>query len=176
MPAPRPTRIRVVRRPGEATRGLLFVGGQAFPCALGRAGITRFKREGDGATPAARMTLLAGQWRADRIARPAAALPLARIHPTDGWSDDCADGRYNRPVRLPFAGSHEIMRRDDHLYDIVVVLDWNVSRRALHRGSAIFFHLAHADWRPTAGCVAVAAADMRRILARLGRRAVMTVE
>lgn len=176
MASRHPAIIRVTRRPGTATQGLLRVGGQVFACVLGRSGITRFKREGDGATPAARMALLAGHWRAERGVRPAGRLALSPIRADAGWCDDPADGRYNRPVRLPFAGSHEVLRRADHVYDIVVVLDWNVRRRALGRGSAIFFHLTQPDGRPTAGCVAVAATDMRRILARLGRRAVMYVE
>ena len=175
MPNRLPSRIVVTRRPGHATEGLLRIGEAVFPCVLGRGGITRFKREGDGATPAATMALLAVRFRADRGHRPPTSLPLRAHRADDGWSDDVADGRYNRPVQLPFRGSHEDMVRADHLYDVVVILDWNIRRRALGRGSAIFFHLAHADRRPTAGCVAVAPADMRRILARLGRKPVMIV-
>lgn len=167
--------IRVVRRPGLVTEGLLRLGPHVFRCALGRTGITRFKREGDGATPAAAMRLLSAYWRGDRHIRPAARLPLRATRPDDGWCDDPHRGPYNRAVRLPSRASHEAMRRDDGVYDVVVVLDWNVRRRALARGSAIFFHLARPDYAPTAGCVAVSAADMRRILGLLAPDAVMVV-
>lgn len=175
-PAPKPRILRVRHRPGAAPHlGLLTVGGLTLPCALGRGGLTRFKREGDGATPVGRFELLHGYRRDDRGLPPGGPLALAPIRVDDGWCDDAGDGRYNRPVRLPFAGSHEVMRRDDRLYDVVIVLDANVRRRVIGRGSAIFFHLARDGFEPTAGCVALAPADMRRVLARLGSRPVMVI-
>lgn len=173
--SPRPTLIRVLPMPGRPTHGLIRVGSLSVPCRLGRSGVTRLKREGDGATPVARMRLLDVLWRADRILPPATRLPLRPIRADDGWADDAGDGRYNRPVRLPFRPSHETLRRDDGLYDIVVVLDWNIRRRSLGRGSAIFFHLTGPGSGATAGCVAVAPDAMRRVLAALGPDAVMVV-
>ena len=67
------------------------------------------------------------------------------------------------------------MWREDHLYDLTFVLDQNFSRRAKGRGSAIFFHLARPGLTPTAGCVAISAADMRKLAPRLGRGAVMAI-
>lgn len=174
-PAPLLRRIRVARRPGETHLGVALVGSVGLPCALGRAGIGRFKREGDGVTPAGRLALLGGFWRADHRLPPHTLLPLRPIPADAGWSDDPTDGRYNRPVRLPFAGSHECLRRDDALYDVVLVLDWNVRRRVLGRGSAIFLHLARDGFAPTAGCIAFAPADLARLLPRLSRHAVVDV-
>jgi L,D-peptidoglycan transpeptidase YkuD (ErfK/YbiS/YcfS/YnhG family) len=174
-PAPPIRRVRVARRPGETHRGVALVGAVLLPCALGRSGIGRFKREGDGVTPAGRLLLLEGFWRADHRLPPRCLLRLRPIAADAGWSDDPADGRYNRPVRLPFAGSHESLRRDDALYDVVLVLDWNVRRRALGRGSAIFLHLARDGFAPTAGCVAFAPRDLARLLPRLGRHAALVV-
>lgn len=175
-PAPLPRILRVRRRPGgPAHLGLLSLGGLTVPCALGRSGLARFKREGDGATPIGRFDLLHGHWRADRTLPPGGPLRMTPIRPDDGWCDDLGDGRYNRPVRRPFAGSHEAMFRDDRLYDVVIVLDANVRRRVIGRGSAIFFHLARDGFEPTAGCVALTPADMRRVLARLGPHPVMVI-
>lgn len=177
MPAARPTPsvIRVDPLPGRPTHGRLRVGPLSVPCRLGRSGTTRLKREGDGATPVARMRLLEVLWRADRILPPTTRLPIRPIRADDGWADDAGDGRYNRPVRLPFRPSHERLAREDGLYDIVVVLDWNIRRRSLGRGSAIFFHLTGPASGATAGCVAVAPEAMRRVLAALDRDAVMVV-
>lgn len=174
-PAPKPRILRVRPRPGQRHLGLLGVGGLTVPCALGRSGLTRFKREGDGATPVGRFELLGGFRRADRTLPPGGPLRLAPIRPDHGWCDDVTDGRYNRLVRLPFAGSHETLRRDDGLYDVVIVLDANIRRRVIGRGSALFFHLVRDGFEPTAGCVAVSAADMRRLLPRLGARPVMVI-
>lgn len=159
--------LRVRAVPGARQRGWLFFGGQVYPCALGRAGITRAKREGDGGTPAGSLSLLRVLYRADKIPRPRTGLPIRAIQPDDGWCDAAADRNYNRPVRLPYPASHERMRRDDNLYDIVVVLDWNLSRRRKGKGSAIFLHLARPGFLPTEGCVAVTAPVMRRLLSGL---------
>jgi len=83
----------------------------------------------------------------------------------DGWCDDVEHGRYNCPVRLPFSASHETMWRDDGLYDVVGVLDWNLRPRIRRRGSAIFLHLAGPGFPPTAGCIAVTRRGLSLLLA-----------
>lgn len=62
------------------------------------------------------------------------------------------------------------MWRDDHVYDVVLVLDVNLQPRAKGRGSAIFFHLARAGYQPTAGCLAVSRHDMLKLLPQLSRQ------
>lgn len=168
-------RIIVRPTPGDPARGLLVAGPLAVPCALGRSGITRAKREGDGASPAGLLRLVSCHWRADRLPRPATRLPLVPIGRDDGWCDDPADRAYNRPVALPYPASHEAMARADALYDVVVVLDWNLARPVPGRGSAIFFHLATPGFAPTAGCVAVTLPAMRRVLALAGPETMMDI-
>jgi L,D-peptidoglycan transpeptidase YkuD (ErfK/YbiS/YcfS/YnhG family) len=161
-------RIVLARTSADRRRGLLVAEGLRIPCALGRSGIRRRKQEGDGATPAGRLALLAVLYRADRLRRPVTALPVSALRPDLGWCDDPADRRYNRAVRLPFKPSHERLWRPDHLYDILVVLDYNLARPKPGAGSAIFLHLASPDFSPTEGCVAVELPAMRRLLARAG--------
>lgn len=162
------TVLRVRPRPGRPQQGTLSLAGRLYPCALGRSGITHLKREGDGATPVASMPLLAVLYRADRVARPQTGLPIRAIRPDDGWCDASPDANYNRPIRLPYAASHEAMWRSDGLYDIVVVLDWNLSRRSKGRGSAIFLHVARPAFLPTEGCVALRRRDLADILSGIG--------
>lgn len=133
------------------------------------------KREGDGATPLGCFHLLGVFYRPDRTARPATRLPVIAIRPAWGWCDDSADRNYNRRVVLPYPASHERLWRDDALYDLVVVLDYNVSARKRCAGSAIFMHVARPGFLPTEGCVALAPADLARVLARLGPGARITV-
>lgn len=159
-------RIAVSPTSAGRTHGLLVADGLCTPCALGRAGISGRKREGDGATPAGRLALLAVLYRPDRLRRPATRLPASPLSPASGWCDDPDSRSYNRAVRLPFRGRHERLWREDHLYDIVVVLDFNLARPKPGAGSAIFLHLAAPDFSPTEGCVAVPLEAMRRILAR----------
>ncbi|HHZ08155.1 MAG TPA: hypothetical protein GX405_05175 [Rhizobiales bacterium] len=171
---PRRLLIVVRARPGVPTQGLVNVAGTVFRCALGRGGITAAKREGDGGTPLARMALLGGYVRGRAFSR-ATRLPLSTIGPTLGWCEVPGDRNYNRPVRLPYAVSHERMLRDDGLYDACIVLDWNIRPRRRGRGSAIFFHLARPGYTPTQGCVAVSRRTMARLLPMLSRRAELWV-
>jgi len=150
-------------RPGDPTRGILVGRGLAIPCAMGRGGIRALKREGDGATPRARLRTVGGYVRPGTC-RAASRLPLEQIRPDLGWCDAPDDRNYNRPVRLPYSASHERMWREDGLYDFCLVLDWNIRPRRRNAGSAIFLHLARPGYRPTEGCIAVSRADMRRLL------------
>lgn len=159
--------LRLVLLRASATRGRLVGAGLNLACAVGRAGLTAGKREGDGATPRGRLAILGGVYRADRLRRPRSALPLRPLRRDDGWCDAPADANYNRHVRLPYPPSHEAMWRADGLYDVVLVLDWNLCPRSRSRGSAIFFHLARPDHAPTAGCIALTKPDMLRLLPRL---------
>ena len=94
-------------------------------------------------------------------------MPLSGIAQDDGWCDAPGDPAYNRPVKLPYSASAERLWREDHLYDIIVVLGFNDDPVVAGKGSAIFLHLAKADYAPTAGCVALALDDMLAALAQL---------
>jgi L,D-peptidoglycan transpeptidase YkuD (ErfK/YbiS/YcfS/YnhG family) len=142
-------------------------GGARARCALGPAGVVpaAVKREGDGASPAGVWPIRRVLWRPDRGPAPATILPLSPIAEADGWCDAPDDPAYNRPVTLPYPASAERMWREDHLYDLVVILGHNDDPVAPGLGSAIFLHLAKPDYAPTHGCVAVARADLEALLA-----------
>ena len=167
--------LRVLARPSRS-RGWLAAGPFRIACAIGPAGVVRLKREGDGGTPAGRFALLWGYYRPDRPRPDAGGAPLKPLRRDQGWCEDPQGRNYNRPVRAPSRDATDRMWRQDALYDLVFVLDQNFSRRAKGRGSAIFFHIASADLSPTAGCVAISAADMRRLAPRLARGAVLVVK
>lgn len=137
-------------------------------CALGRGGVSEDKREGDGATPAGAWLLRRVYYRPDRVTTPETGLPTVAIATDLGWCNDPGDPAYNRLVRLPHAGRCERMRRQDHLYDVMVELAYNDSPVVPGRGSAIFLHLARPDFGPTEGCVAIAIESMVKILSECG--------
>jgi L,D-peptidoglycan transpeptidase YkuD (ErfK/YbiS/YcfS/YnhG family) len=160
----------------DKRKGLLHIGPLTLPCALGRTGIGSLKREGDGHTPLAPMRLLYGFWRSDRLARPRTRLPMIAANRTMAWCDDPRSPAYNRLSRLPLSASHEEMCRSDELYDICIVMDWNISSRRRGAGSAIFLHVARAGYKPTEGCIAVSRRDMRRLLAVAGPETMIHVK
>ncbi|PTM96317.1 L,D-transpeptidase family protein [Mycoplana dimorpha] len=167
--------IVVRRAPAKKSRAILQYGPVRLPAAIGRSGTTPFKREGDGATPIAPMRLLHGFIRGDRLRGVATPLPLRRTRADMLWCDAPDHPSYNRLVRAPFLASHEEMRRADGLYDVCLVLDWNITSRRRNRGSAIFFHLIRPAFEPTAGCVAITARDMMRLLPVLRRGTMLRV-
>lgn len=139
--------------------------GRVFPCSIGRGGLSDHKREGDGATPRGIHRLVGMLYRPDRMARPANwALP---IRPGDLWSDDPGHEDYNLMVRAPYAHSHEVLRRADPLYDLVILTDWNWPSAVPGRGSAIFIHQWRGPHYPTEGCIALSRDDLRWIAPRI---------
>jgi L,D-peptidoglycan transpeptidase YkuD (ErfK/YbiS/YcfS/YnhG family) len=168
-PGCRPLSIVTVRAAaGQRSRGWLSAGGQNIPVALGRGGIRTNKREGDGGTPKGTFRPRRLWWRADRHPRPRTFLPVRAIGPEDVWCEDPSDRHYNQPVRLNAQQRGDRLTRDDHLYDFIIEIDHNTKPRIAGRGSAVFLHLAHTDFSPTAGCVSMTRGAMLRLLKRLG--------
>lgn len=145
-----------------------MAGPLALPVALGRGGIKANKREGDGGTPRGVFVLRRLWWRGDRGPRPRTALPVRRIRPNDGWCEDPRDRRYNRPVEVPKQSGADRLWRQDNLYDFIIEISHNTRPRIAGRGSAVFIHIARPKFAPTAGCVALDANALRRLIGRLG--------
>lgn len=137
--------------------GTLTGFGETLAASFGRGGAIAAadKREGDGATPLGVWPIRAALLRPDRMPAPRTRLPWRWLRPHDGWSDGVADPVYNRPVSHPHGFSAEQLWRDDHAYDIIVVLGHNDSPPLAPLGSAIFLHCTQPDRRPTEGCVAI---------------------
>lgn len=138
--------------------------GGTYACALGRAGITATKREADGGTPTGCFALRRVLYRADREAPPETFLAVDPIYEMDGWCDEPGDANYNHPVTLPYPARAENLWRDDHAYDLVVVLGHNDEPVVPGCGSAIFLHVAAPDYTPTQGCIAMARDDLVALL------------
>lgn len=136
-------------------------------CVLGRGGVVAAaaKREGDGATPEGVWPLRRVLYRPDREPRPQTALPCAPLSLDDGWCDAPGDSAYNTLVKHPYRASAERLWRDDHAYDLITVLGYNDAPVIAGAGSAIFWHLAQADWRSTEGCVATSRETLLAALA-----------
>ncbi len=146
--------------------GTVTAFGETVTASFGKGGAiaAAVKCEGDGATPLGVWPIRAALLRPDRMAAPVTRLPWRWLRPTDGWSDDVADPAYNRPVQRPHPFGAEALWRDDHAYDVIIVLGHNDSQPLAPLGSAIFWHCIQPDRRPTEGCVAIDRAVLARWL------------
>jgi L,D-peptidoglycan transpeptidase YkuD (ErfK/YbiS/YcfS/YnhG family) len=158
----------------------LNIGARVVTCRIGRAGVAApgEKREGDLKTPSGSFALRCVYYRPDRMPAPTTALPVIALTPADGWCDDPAHPLYNHPVKLPFAGRHEVLWRDDSVYDLIVPLGYNdgVDGPIIPgAGSAIFMHLMREDGVGTEGCVALGREDLLALLAVATRDTTLTV-
>lgn len=144
--------------------GTLIWEGKKLRCALGRNGVSTAKAEGDGATPAGCFQMRAVYFRSDRLDKPSTRLTTHALTANDAWCDDPTHPEYNTFITLPHAGSHEKLWRNDEVYDIIVPLGYNDAPPVPGKGSAIFMHIARADYSPTNGCIAIARDDLLKIL------------
>lgn len=146
--------------------GRFIAGDLSFRCTLGKGGIISAadKREGDGASPVGVWPIRSVYYRPDRILQPQTGLNCIPLRPHDGWCDAPTDPLYNRPVTLPYPASHEKLWRTDHVYNVICELGFNDDPILPGQGSAIFMHLARANYEPTEGCVALSEADLLAVL------------
>jgi L,D-peptidoglycan transpeptidase YkuD (ErfK/YbiS/YcfS/YnhG family) len=173
--APRSAAPAVADADLDYRAGRLRWSGREVPAAVGRSGVAQHKLEGDGATPAGLFPLVRAFYRADRLPRPTTGLPLQALSRSDAWVDDPADANYNRLVSLPYPGHSEAMWLDDGVYDLLVVIGYNMAPVVPGAGSAIFLHIAHPDFSPTAGCIAIAKAELLGLMPLIGPRSTITI-
>ena len=139
----------------------LRVADKLFPCVVGKNGITNRKRESDGKTPIGEHQIVGMLYRPDRISRPRSwALP---IRPRDIWSDDLKDPDYNLMGTMPTLFNHEKLFRPDHLYDLVILTNWNWPYAIKGRGSAIFIHRWRKNGYPTEGCIGLSKENLLKV-------------
>lgn len=138
-----------------------------YRCASGKSGIVSGKVEGDGGTPVGTFPLRQVFYRPDRVLPPITTLPVVALQPHMGWCDDPLDPLYNQQIALPYLARHEELWRQDHVYDIILVVGCNDNPVIPGKGSAIFIHLVRENYTPTEGCLAFALEDLQQILQKL---------
>ena len=69
-----------------------------------------------------------------------------------GWCDDPSSKNYNKLVKFPFRYSAEKLYRRDNIYDIILVLNYNLKPTIKNKGSAIFIHISKKIINLQRGC------------------------
>jgi L,D-peptidoglycan transpeptidase YkuD (ErfK/YbiS/YcfS/YnhG family) len=135
-----------------------------FKCSLGKNGVTKNKIEGDKCTPSGTYRLKQVFYRADRIKKFSTNIKKIKIKKNMGWCDDSSSKKYNHLIKIPNKFSHEKLYRKDHIYDIIVVLNYNMNPVIKKKGSAIFMHIAKKNYSKTLGCIGLKKNDLLEIL------------
>jgi len=139
-------------------------------CSVGKNGISYKKKEGDNKTPRGKFKFKYILYRKDRIPNLKTSLKKIVIHKKMGWCDDPNSKYYNKRVKLPFKGSTERLWLKDNIYDIIIVIDYNLNPTIKFKGSAIFLHLSKNKYQSTKGCVAINKDDMKLLIGKINKR------
>ena len=126
-----------------------------FRCALGKAGIGKKKVEGDNITPKGTFKIVKIYYRADRVKKMPSKFRLIKITKKMGWCDDPNSKDYNQLINLPIKYTYEKIYRKDSVYDLLIVLNYNIMPTIKNKGSAIFIHVARKNYKKTSGCIAL---------------------
>ena len=135
-------------------------------CAIGKKGIGYKKKEGDLITPKGQFKIKLILYRKDRVKLKTKLRKIA-IQKNMVWCDDPKSQNYNQLVKLPFNFRHEKLYKKENIYDIVLVLNYNMSPIIKNKGSAIFIHVSKKNYKKTEGCIALNKIHLIKILKEL---------
>jgi len=136
-------------------------------CAIGKRGIGNKKKEGDLITPKGIYKVKYVLYRRDRVKNIRTKLKKIIIRKNMGWCDDVRSKQYNKLIKLPSNYSHEKLYKKDNIYDIILVLNYNMRPIIKNKGSAIFIHVSRRNYKKTEGCVVLKKIHLIKVLKEL---------
>ena len=144
-------------------------------CSVGKRGIGVKKREGDQITPKGKFKIKYILYRKDRVPNLKTKLKKMVINKNMGWCDDPKSKFYNKLIKLPFKYNFERLYRSDNIYDIILVLNFNLNPVQKNKGSAIFIHIAKRNYKSTAGCIAINKKNLKKIVKKINKRTLIKI-
>ena len=145
---------------------ILYFKTKNYRCSVGLNGFTKNKIEGDKKTPIGKYSFGKLFVRTDKIKNLNTKFKYIPIRKDMAWSDDSNKSNYNNLIKTK--NKHkESLYRDDNLYDLILVINYNMNPVLPNKGSAIFLHISSDDYKPTEGCIAIAVNDFIEILKTL---------
>jgi L,D-peptidoglycan transpeptidase YkuD (ErfK/YbiS/YcfS/YnhG family) len=147
--------------------GYLIYKNFTFKCALGKNGIGQKGREGDFITPKGKYKLIKIYYRPDRIKKINSPLKKIKIKKNMGWCDDVNSKFYNKQIKINKKINYEKLYRKDNIYDIIVVLNYNLKPIIKGKGSAIFLHVAKKNYNKTKGCIALKKNELLNLVKKI---------
>jgi L,D-peptidoglycan transpeptidase YkuD (ErfK/YbiS/YcfS/YnhG family) len=141
----------------------LFFEHYKIKCSIGKRGIGVKKSEGDQITPKGKFKINFILYRKDRVPNFKSKIKKLPIQKNMGWCDDPLSKSYNKIVKLPFEYSAEKLYRKDNIYDLILVLNYNLNPIRKGKGSAIFIHIAKRKYKKTLGCIGINKKSIKKI-------------
>ena len=135
-------------------------------CAIGKKGIGYKRKEGDLITPLGEFNIKYILYRKDRV-KVSSKLKKKVIKKNMGWCDDPKSNHYNKLVKLPFDYKHEKLYKNENVYDIILVLNYNMNPIKKNKGSAIFIHVAKNNFKRTKGCIAIKKISLIKLIKKI---------
>jgi L,D-peptidoglycan transpeptidase YkuD (ErfK/YbiS/YcfS/YnhG family) len=136
-------------------------------CAVGKRGITHKKLEGDCKTPSGVFKFNSIFYRKDRIPKIKTNLQKKIIKKNMGWCDESDSKFYNKLIKFPFNFRAEKFWLKENIYDVVIIINYNIKPVIKKKGSAIFLHIAKKNYAPTKGCIAISKKDMTLLISKI---------
>ena len=133
-------------------------------CALGKRGIGFKREEGDLITPKGVFKIKYILYRKDRLKKIQSKLRKITIKKNMGWCDDPKSRDYNKLIKLPSKYTYEKLYKKENIYDIILVLNFNMSPILKKKGSAVFIHVARKNFAKTEGCIAIKKTYLLKII------------
>lgn len=149
---------------------ILYFQNYKLRCSVGKSGISYKKKEGDNKTPRGKFKFKYILYRKDRVPNLKTKLKKIAIRKKMGWCDDPNSKYYNQMIELPFKGSAEKLWIKENIYDIIIIIDYNLNPVIKFKGSAIFFHLTKNKYQGTKGCVAINKDDMKLLIEKINKK------
>ena len=145
-------------------------------CSIGKRGIGRKTKEGDLITPKGKYTIKYILYRKDRVKKIQTKIKTIVIRNNMGWCDDPKSKNYNKLIKLPSAFGHEKLFKKENVYDIILVLNYNMNPVVKNKGSAIFIHIVKGNYKRTEGCIALKKIHLLKILKILKKNTKVKIE
>ena len=133
-------------------------------CAIGKRGIGKKQKEGDQITPRGTFRIKNILYRKDKINYLRSVIKKTPIKKNMGWCDDPKSKNYNKLIKYPFNYKSEKLYRSNNIYDIILVLDFNMHPVKKNKGSAIFIHISNNKYSSTKGCIAIKKKELLRLI------------
>ena len=153
----------------------LYFNKYKIKCSVGKRGITPQKIEGDNKTPAGIFKFNSIFYRKDRIPKIVTGLKKIIIKKNMGWCDDSSSKFYNKLIKFPFNKSAERLWLKKKIYDIIIIINYNLKPVIKNKGSAIFIHLAKKNYSPTRGCIAISKRNIVLLISILKKKTKLTI-